>query len=260
LDLATLIGLIAAFGLVGGGMAFGPSPTAYLDLPSLLIVVGGTVAVTTIGFDFGDLRLAPAVFRQALFARIENPTSAAAKALSLADLARSDGVLSLQDRIKTGALDGQAMNAFFRRGLGLVVDGLPAAQIETVLGREVEAMAARHATAASMLRRAAEVAPAMGLIGTLIGLVQMLGGLDDPSRIGPAMALALVTTLYGAMLANMVFAPLAAKLERNTAQEQLVRHVYLTAASSISKLENPRHLATLLNAVLPPERRLAHLE
>jgi len=260
MDLATLLGLIAAFGLVVGGMTAGGAPGAYLDGPSLLIVLGGTLAVTAIGFSPSDLRLVHAVILRALFRRVEDPTTAAAKALRLADHAKTGGVLALETRLKSEVVDGLRMSPFFKRGLDLVVDGLPSQQIENILSREVEAMAARHAKAAGMLRRAAEVAPAMGLIGTLVGLVQMLGALDDPAKIGPAMALALITTLYGAMLANMVFAPLAAKLERNSEDELLVQHVYLTAASSISRLENPRHLATALNAVLPPDRRLRHVE
>ena len=260
MDLATLLGLIAAFGLVVGGMVLGGTPGAYLDTASLLIVLGGTVAVTAIGFNSSDLKQAHSVLLRALLRRVEDPAAAAAKALNLAGQARIEGVLSLQGRLKSGVVDGQPLSPFFKRGLGLVVDGMPSQQIENVLGRELEAMSARHAKAVGMLRRAAEIAPAMGLIGTLVGLVQMLGALDDPAKIGPAMALALITTLYGAVLANMVFAPLAAKLERNSEDEALVQNVYLTAAASISRLENPRHLATMLNAVLPPDRRLRHLE
>jgi chemotaxis protein MotA len=260
MDLATLLGLIAAFGLVVGGMVLGGAPGAYLDAPSLLIVLGGTVAITIIGFSPSDLRQSQAVLFRALFRRVEDPTAAAAKALHLAGQARSDGVLSLDGKLRAATIDGQPLSPFFQRALGLVVDGMPESQIATLLNREVEAMNARHAKAAGILRRAAEVAPAMGLIGTLVGLVQMLGALDDPSRIGPAMAIALITTLYGAMLANMVFAPLANKLERNSEEEALVSSVYLTAAASISRLENPRHLATMLNAVLPPDRRLRHME
>jgi chemotaxis protein MotA len=109
---------------------------------------------------------------------------------------------------------------------------------------------------ASILRRAAEVAPAMGLIGTLVGLVQMLGSLDEPSKIGPAMALALLTTLYGALLANIVFGPLAAKIERNASAEALLRQIYMIGAVSMARQENPRRLEILLNSVLPPWQQI----
>jgi chemotaxis protein MotA len=138
----------------------------------------------------------------------------------------------------------------------MAVDGVGGDEIEAVLGQDLLAMAQRHQRSADVLRRASEYAPAMGLIGTLIGLVQMLGNLQDPTSIGPTMALALLTTFYGAVLANIVFSPLAAKLERNSAEEALVNHVYLLGAVSVSRQENPRHLEAMLNSVLPPAERI----
>jgi len=111
-----------------------------------------------------------------------------------------------------------------------------------------------------VLRKAAEFAPAMGLIGTLIGLVQMLGNLDDPSTIGPAMAVALLTTFYGAVLANMVFSPMASKLERNSAEESMVNTIYMMGAASIGRQENPRRLEMLLNSILPPGKRVQYFD
>jgi len=121
-------------------------------------------------------------------------------------------------------------------------------------------MKSRHERGVGILRQAATVAPAMGLIGTLIGLVQMLGNLDDPNSIGPSMAVALLTTLYGAVLANMVFSPLAAKLERNSNDEASVMNVYTLGASSIGRQENPRRLETLLNTLLPPPKRVQYFD
>ncbi len=127
-----------------------------------------------------------------------------------------------------------------------------------MLGTEIEATSERLTRSANVLRRAAEVAPAMGLIGTLVGLVQMLANLKDPNAIGPAMAVALLTTFYGAVLAYMVFAPVAAKVDRNAADERQIQQIYMVAASSIARQENPRQLETLLNTVLPPWQRLDH--
>jgi chemotaxis protein MotA len=124
--------------------------------------------------------------------------------------------------------------------------------------REMHAIQQRHARSAGILRKAAEVAPAMGLIGTLIGLVQMLSHLEDPSTIGPGMAVALLTTFYGAVLATLVFAPLAAKLERNSADEMLVNQVYVISCVSIARQENPRRLEAQVNALLPPARRVRY--
>jgi len=128
------------------------------------------------------------------------------------------------------------------------------------MGHELSGMAERHSRGVGILRRSAEVAPAMGLIGTLIGLVQMLGKLDDPSSIGPAMAVALLTTFYGAVLANMVFSPLAGKLERNSKSELVVNRLYIITAASIGRGENPRRLEMLLNTILPPSQRLHYFE
>jgi len=145
---------------------------------------------------------------------------------------------------------------FLARGLRLVIDGSPSEQVEQVMRNEMQAISQRHGEGARVLHRAAEVAPAMGLIGTLIGLVRMLRNLEDPSAIGPAMSVALLTTFHGAILANMVFAPLAAKLEKKSSEELLVNELYLLGALSIARQENPRNLETELNAVLPPSRRV----
>ena len=129
-----------------------------------------------------------------------------------------------------------------------------------MLARESHATRDRHVRSASVLRRAADVAPAMGLIGTLVGLVQMLGNLDDPSSIGPSMAVALITTFYGAILANMVFNPLANKLERNSEIESMVNYIYAIGAASVSRQENPRRLEMFINTVLSPVQRVSYFD
>ncbi|MCW5732260.1 MAG: MotA/TolQ/ExbB proton channel family protein, partial [Alphaproteobacteria bacterium] len=148
------------------------------------------------------------------------------------------------------------LNGFQRKAMQLAIDGMAPEEMERILRQDAQAIVQRHAKSVSVLRKAAEVAPAMGLIGTLVGLVQMLGNLDDPSAIGPGMALALLTTFYGAVLANMVFAPLAAKLERNSEEEALMNQIFLLAAGSIGRQENPRILETMLNGILPPQARV----
>ncbi|MCK4938737.1 MAG: MotA/TolQ/ExbB proton channel family protein, partial [Rhodospirillaceae bacterium] len=136
----------------------------------------------------------------------------------------------------------------------------PGEEVEGILRKDMFSTVQRHISSASILRKAAEFAPAMGLIGTLIGLVQMLGNLDDPSTIGPSMAVALLTTFYGAVLANMVFSPMAAKLERNSAEEAMVNNIYVMGASSIGRQENPRRLEMMLNSVLPPSKRVQYFD
>ena len=253
LDHATLIGLVVGIGLVVAAMWLGGAPRAFLDLPSVLIVVGGTLGVTTICFSLRDMARLPLVAGKALFRSTPDSGATAIHMLRLAEIARKRGVLGLDQ-----LLDQMIHEPFVHRALEMAIDGTPVEEIRQVLQREIDETAERHARSAGVLRRAAEVAPAMGLIGTLIGLVQMLGSLDDPSTIGPGMAVALLTTFYGAVLANMVFAPLAAKLERNSAEEALASNIYMLTAESICRRENPRRLELRLNALLPPARRVQY--
>lgn len=254
-DFATLGGVLGAFAMIVTAMALGGSPGAFVDVPALLIVIGGSFLVTSISFSVGEVVRAQGVMLKAVLYNAQNPGAAAEQVLLLAKQARRHGVLSLQRVLRD--LDD---HPFLFRALRLAVDGTPGDQIEQVLNAEVQAMAARHNRAAGILRRAGEVCPAMGLIGTLIGLVQMLGNLEDPESIGPAMAVALLTTFYGAILANMVFLPLAGKLERNSGVESLVHQLYALGAVSIARQENPRRLEILMNTLLPPDHRVGELD
>ena len=254
-DFATLGGVLGAFAMIVTAMALGGSPGAFVDVPALLIVIGGSFLVTSVSFSAVEVVRAQGVMLKAVLYNAQDPAAAADQVLLLAKQARRHGVLSLQ-RLLQNLED----HPFLYRALRLAVDGTPADQMEQVLHTEVQAMTARHTRAAGVLRRAGEVCPAMGLIGTLIGLVQMLGNLEDPESIGPAMAVALLTTFYGAILANMVFLPLAGKLERNSGVEALVRQLYALGAVSIARQENPRRLEILLNTLLPPDQRVGDFD
>lgn len=252
-DPATLLGLAAAFGLVTLAMTVGGSPRSFADLPSLLIVIGGTVGVTLVSFSLQDVIRAQSVIGQTILRSVPEPRNIARQMIDLATVARQRGELAIE-----AAVNGEIRDSFGRRALQMVVDGEPSDEIERLLKREIEEMRVRHFNGAGVLRKAAETAPAMGLIGTLIGLVQMLGNLEDPSTIGPNMAIALLTTFYGAVLSSMLLAPLASKLERNSDREALAANLYMFAATSISRKENPRRLETLLNALLPPAERISN--
>ena len=255
LDFATLAGVLGAFALIATAMVLGGSPGAFLDIPALLIVLGGSFLVTSVSFSVGEIFRAQGVMLKAVVYQTQDPSAAAEQILVLAGQARRHGILSLQR-----TLHRLEDHPFLFRSLRLAVDGLPAEQIEQVLSSEAQAMNSRHLRSAGVLRRAGEVAPAMGLIGTLIGLVQMLGNLEDPESIGPAMAVALLTTFYGAVLANMVFLPLASKLERNSGVEALVNQIFAMGVVSIARQENPRRLEILLNTVLPPDLRVGDFD
>lgn len=250
-DGALLIGLVSAFLLIGGAIMLGDSIRSFLDFPSVLIVLLGTFAVTMVSFSVGEVFGVIPLLLRTLFPPSRNVQRACERALNLAEIARRNGVLAL-DHI----LPQLSAEPFLQRAIAMAVDGGAPERVETVLAAEIEATSERLTRAANVLRRAAEVAPAMGLIGTLIGLVQMLANLTDPNAIGPAMAVALLTTFYGAVLAYMVFAPVAAKIDRNAADERQIQQIYMVAASSIARQENPRQLETLLNTILPPSQRL----
>ncbi|MEQ9350290.1 MAG: MotA/TolQ/ExbB proton channel family protein [Alphaproteobacteria bacterium] len=250
-DIATILGVGGAIGLIVTAIALGGDPVAFFDVKSVLIVLGGTFAVTMTNFSLGELFGTWRVVFRTLVTNDHNPGLAAATMVQLARLARRRGILGMQT-----VLNQVANRPFLYRALILLVDGMPGDQVERVMQREIAARNTRHGKSAMVLRRAGDISPAMGLIGTLVGLVQMLGGLDDPSTIGPAMAVALLTTFYGAILANVVFLPLAGKLERNTNAEAMVDTIFLQGVASIGRQENPRRLQMTLNTLLPPEIRI----
>jgi chemotaxis protein MotA len=255
LDIATVIGIAAALLLVASAIVLGGRPSAFLDLPAILIVGGGTFGVTVACFSIHDMLVAFRVVGQTVFRAAQDPMDIARHLMQLSDAARRKGHLTLQDY-----LPDLMNNGLLYRGITMVVDGIDAAEVERIMQSELETMTERHIRTVSILRKAAEISPAMGLIGTLVGLVQMLGNLEDPSTIGPSMAVALLTTFYGAVLANLVFTPLASKLERNAMEDALASEMHVMAAGSIARQENPRRLEMLLNTVLPPENKIVYFQ
>ncbi len=254
-DLATVLGLLCGFGLIGTAIALGGTPEAFVNIPAILIVIGGTLAVTTACVSLPEMaRTLPTVMKT-FITSTRDASDAAIQALTIADVARKQGVLALQNM-----LGGMVTEPFLHKGIAMVVDGTPGEEVEVIMRRDLQATVQRHQKSTNVLRKMAEFSPAMGLIGTLVGLVQMLGNLEDPKTIGPAMAVALLTTFYGAVLANMVVLPLASKLERNSAEESLVSSIYLMASASIGRQENPRRLEMMLNSILPPAKRVAFFD
>jgi chemotaxis protein MotA len=247
---SSVLGLISALLLVIVAIALGGHIAAFFDLPSMLIVLGGTFAVVLVSFTPADLAHAIGLAGQALGHTQPAYSGLARHLLELAKHSRTNGLLSLQPTAT------RERHLFLRQALFLAIDGTPAEVLEKILTQDTASLLERQDRALALLRRAAEVAPAMGLIGTLIGLVQMLGQLASPEAIGPAMAVAILTTFYGAVLAYMVFTPLAAKLEQLSADELLTRKLILAAVLSFIKRENPRGLELTLNSQLPPTQRV----
>ncbi|MEX0300295.1 MAG: motility protein A [Kordiimonas sp.] len=250
--MSTVFGMLTAFLLVAGAILLGGSPLAFLNLQGVIIVVLGTFAVTAISFRLQEMVTLPQNIWTLLRHGQREPSEEAIKVLKIAVEARKHNDVMMLERLIPRLKD----TPFLAQAIQLVVDGAQSDEIEQIMRREASTASARHMRAVDFLRRAGDVAPAMGLIGTLIGLVRMLGNLDDPSSMGPAMAVALLTTFYGAVMAHLVFIPLAAKTEHCTTEEALVNNLYAMGATSIRRKENPRRLEMLLNTILPPSKRI----
>lgn len=255
MDLTTLLGLVISFGLIIAAVILGQTKANFFNLPGILLVIMGTMSVTAIAYSWEEIKGTLSVIRQSFVVRRTAPSVMAKQLLDIAVIARKKGFLILSQMESELSKD-----VHLAKAVQIVTDGYGGDDVERVLSQEIDSLTQRHRRAASILRRAAETAPAMGLIGTLVGLVQMLADLTNPDTIGPAMALALLTTFYGAIMGMVVLAPMAAKLERNSNEEVLNRVLILTAMSSIARQENPRRLEMMLNSELPPDERIDYFD
>jgi chemotaxis protein MotA len=246
-DLATLIGLIGGFGLIIGTIAMGTSAMLFLNPPSVLIVVGGTIAATLIKFPLGQFLGAFKVALKAFVFKLAPPAELIDRAVSLSTVARKGGLLALENE--------PVEDPFFKRGIQLSVDGHDPEFVRKMLTQDMNLTIERHEKGQSIFKAIGDSAPAMGMIGTLIGLVQMLASMDDPKSIGPAMAVALLTTLYGAIIANLFALPIADKLAVRSAEERLNKSLIIESISGIQEGQNPRVVEELLKTFLPGSQR-----
>lgn len=247
MDLATIIGLVLTLALIV--IAMGSFVTAFIDIPSLLIVLGGTLGTLLVAHPLNVLFGVGKVFRKALFANPPEINTLIATVIDFSGRARRDGILSLQDA------ESEIDDIFFIKGINMVVDGLESSVIEAVLSTEIDFLEDRHKKGAGIFNMLAALAPAMGMIGTLVGLVIMLQNLSDPDAIGPSMAIALITTFYGAILANVIGLPIANKLELRSQEEVLAMQITIAGVLAIAAGDNPRIVENKLNSYLPPKNR-----
>ncbi|MFT4767474.1 MAG: chemotaxis protein MotA [Glaciecola sp.] len=247
MDLATLLGMVGAIGVVLAAILTGGSPVVFINVPSILIVLGGTVMVVMIKFSLGQFFGAFKVALTAFVNKTVDPEALIVKIVELANIARKEGMLALENQ--------EVDNHFLDEGVKMLIDGNSREVVNTVLSKDMQQTIERHTWGAKVFSATADVAPAMGMIGTLIGLVQMLSNMSDPKSIGPAMAVALLTTLYGAMLANMIAMPIADKLTLRKADELLVRSMCIDGVLAIQEGQNPRIIESMLKAYLEPEKR-----
>jgi len=246
-DLATLLGLIITFGFILGAIISGGPIILFINVPSLLIVIGGSVAVVLMQFTLSQFFGAFKVGMKAFFNKSVNASELIEQAGVLANIARKEGMMALESQ--------EIENPFLNKGIQLCVDGHPPDLVRKMLSKDISLTIQRHELGQKIFTALGDIAPAMGMIGTLIGLVQMLSNMDDPKSIGPAMAVALLTTLYGAIIANAFALPIADKLGLRSQEEKTNRTLILETISGIQEGMNPRVLEELLKAFLPEGQR-----
>ncbi len=250
MDIATIIGLILGAALVLMAILLGGSIGAYVDMPSMMIVIGGASAATMAAYPLARYLQLPSVIMKTIFTKATNPVELVKQLVELAEIARRDGILALENAVET------IEDEFLIRGIQMAVDGSDPEVIESIMETELENLMERHTAGKGLLDAYGRYAPAFGMIGTLIGLVAMLSNMDDPSAIGAGMAAALLTTLYGAMLANMMFLPLADKLALRSDEEVLIKTIIIQGVMSIQAGDNPRNVQSKLMTFVPPNQRI----
>ncbi|RMF81571.1 MAG: motility protein A [Planctomycetota bacterium] len=250
MDIATVLGIVLGIGLVLGAILMKGALSAFIDPASLAIVAGGTVAAVLISFPLNQVLRVFGVVKQAFFARPVNPVDYVLALTKLAEVARRDGILSLESHLADGDYD-----PFLTQGLRMAIDGQDPAVIEAALEQEVETVMERHANGKALFDNMGKYAPAFGMIGTLIGLVIMLGNLSDLESLGPAMAVALITTFYGSVIANMFAMPIADKLAVRSAAEIAAKLLVIRGVMSIQAGDNPRIVQQKLLAFLDAKQR-----
>jgi len=247
MDLTTLGGILAGFGLVLGAIFLGGTPGNFLDLPSCMIVIGGTTAAIMVSFPFGEIKQSVHAGMKAFTNKKLSLQDVVGTMVKIAEISRKEGILALEKVHTT--------NPILKKATQLIADNASHSLIKATLSIEISSLKKRHGVGIAVFSRLGSLAPAMGMIGTLIGLVQMLANLKDPDSIGPAMAVAILTTFYGAFLANLLFLPIAGKLKARSMQEEVILQVIFAGAESILENNNPRLVYEKLSSFLPPKDR-----
>ena len=253
MDIASLIGFLGAVVLMILPMAQGVGIGDFVDVASVQIVFGGSLMVLLMRSQLSDfIAMWAQVFAKIFTAKIDDPKELIEQITELAQIVRKDGMI---------ALEGQDIaNPFLAKGVAMMVDSSPAEVVTATLENDNDLMKVRHETAVQMWVSWADIAPAMGMIGTLIGLVGMLQNMSDPKAIGPAMAVALLTTMYGAIIANVLAKPVSEKLAAYSQAEQLNNDLIMQAVDEIAKGTNPRVISDVLASRLPPKIRAELVE
>lgn len=250
MDISTVGGIGLAFILIIVGILIGGgSIGSFIDMPSIMIVIGGTIAATFASYPIPKVMSVIQMFSKAAANTSPDLNKSIDSLIELANKARKEGLLSLEEA------SSQIEDPFIKKGIMLVVDGTDPELVRNLLETELSYIEERHKSGQGMFEYMGSVCPAFGMVGTLIGLVIMLGNMSDPTSIGPSMAVALITTFYGSVMANVVFIPMATKLKVKSREETLEKEVIVEGLLSIQAGENPRIIEEKLKAFLPPSMR-----
>lgn len=250
MDLATIIGLVLAWGAVVAALVIeGGKPGELVNVSALVLVFGGTAGATIISVSMEQILALPGVIRKAFFARSSDMGELSKLVVDFARKARTDGVLALEPECQ------QLEDKFLRKGMQLIIDGTPSELVREVLETEIVAMQERHKAGETIFATAGGFAPTLGIIGTVMGLINMLARLSDPGRMGPAIASAFIATLYGVALANLIFLPIGSKLKAKTTDEVVTYEMIIEGVLSIQAGETPRIVEMKMMAFLPPKLR-----
>ncbi|MCL2673133.1 MAG: MotA/TolQ/ExbB proton channel family protein [Alphaproteobacteria bacterium] len=252
IDLGTFIGFFGATGAIVWALLMGGELQNFINYPGMLIVFASTFFIVMASYSIKEVLVSIGLIGLTFFQRGYSDRDVAHRIMQIAAALRGQSFLVLQG----GALNQLKSQPLLHRGLSMLVDGFLVKDVVEIIKQQTQAIDDRHVRAISIIQRAAEVAPAMGLMGTVIGLVQMLRNLEDPSSIGPAMAVALLTTFYGSLMANFVLIPLSSKLSKKAMDESLINQLYILGLTSIGAQENPRRTEAVLNSLLPSSRQL----
>ncbi len=252
MDLATLIGLIGTVAAILTAILMGGSIDIFVNAPGLMIVVAGTLTVVLMKYPLTVAAHAMKAAGKAFLNKAQTPKDLIAKCVELSNIARKEGVLGLEQV--------EIENEFLKRGVMLIVDGNDEQFVRKMLSNDINLTIERHEEGQGIFKSIGDVAPAMGMIGTLIGLVQMMANMSDPKALGPAMAVALLTTLYGAVIANVFALPIADKLALRSKHERITKSLILEGISSIQAGINPRVVEDLLKTYLPGNQRVTPKE
>ena len=247
MDIATVIGLVTCIGAILGSIIVGAPLSIFIDTPSMLVVGLGVIGVTLMKWPMEKVTTVAGFTMKAFFFSTTNSKELIDRIYQLADIARRESVFALEKE--------QIDDPFLAKAMKLAADNRPPEVISSILGLEIESMEERHRFGVDMWSNVADDGPAMGMIGTLIGLVIMLQNLSDPSAIGPAMAVALLTTFYGACLANVIAGPFKTKLSFRSAEEITALNIIISGTLGIVAGENPRLIKDKLMSFLPPDQR-----